>query len=126
MYADVRLGLVEPASMLWRVVGLEATPKVRPWGTVYTRFNRWSKSGVWESAFLAIRTDMDDEWNFIDSTIVKAHQHAAGGKKGVIRPLARAVAAERLRSTRCRMPMATPFASGSAAGKAMIPRWPNR
>ena len=56
-----------------------------PWGTVYTRFNRWSKSGVWESVFTAIRTDIDDEWNFIDATIVKAHQHASGQKKGRIK-----------------------------------------
>ncbi len=71
-----------------------------PWATVYTRFNRWSKSGVWESAFLAMRDDIDDEWNFIDSTIVKAHQHATGAKKRVTRLLAPAAAGQRPKSTR--------------------------
>jgi len=97
-----------------------------PWGTIYTRFNRWSKAGVWEQAFSALRDDVDDEWNFIDSTIVKAHQHATGAKKGATRPSAQAGVVERLKFTPWRMLMATPFASRSAAGNSMIPRWLNR
>ncbi len=47
--------------------------------TVFNKFNRWSKSGIWQKIFIEIRGELDDEWNFIDSTIVKAHQHAIGG-----------------------------------------------
>jgi transposase len=40
------------------------------------RFNRWSKVGIWKDLFLKIRGEIDEEWNFIDSTIVKAYQHS--------------------------------------------------
>jgi hypothetical protein len=30
--------------------------------------------------FAALRSDVDDEWHSLDSTINRAHQHAAGGK----------------------------------------------
>lgn len=51
-----------------------------PWKTVYNQFNRWSRMGLWEKIYLAIRGEVDDEWNFIDGTIVKAHQHASGAQ----------------------------------------------
>lgn len=52
-----------------------------PWQTVYNRFNRWSKRGVWAEIFQLIKEDneIDNEWNFMDGTYIKAHQHAAGG-----------------------------------------------
>jgi transposase len=50
-----------------------------PWKTVFNRFDRWSKLGVWASLFDLIRGELDDEWNFIDGTYVKAHQHSSGG-----------------------------------------------
>ncbi len=50
-----------------------------PWKTVFNRFNRWSKLGVWESLFDLIRGESDDEWNFMDGTYIKAHQHSSGG-----------------------------------------------
>lgn len=53
-----------------------------PWKTVYNRFDRWSKKGKWERLLVALRTDVDNEWHSIDSTINRAHQHAAGGKGG--------------------------------------------
>ena len=64
------------------------------WTTVYTRFWRWSQSGVWESLFKALADDPDFEYLMVDSSIVRAHQHAAGAKGGLkIRPSgARAVA----------------------------------
>ena len=54
-----------------------------PWGSVYTRFSRWSKNGVWEQALAAlIAEDMvDDTTLMLDSTIIKVHQHGSG-KKG--------------------------------------------
>ena len=46
---------------------------------IFDRFNSWSKSGVWQKLFELIRGELDNEWNFIDGTYVKAHQHASGG-----------------------------------------------
>jgi len=50
------------------------------WNSVYQRFNRWAKAGVWERVFETLQ-DPDLEWLMIDSTVVRAHQHAAGQKK---------------------------------------------
>ena len=55
------------------------------WNSVYVRFSRWSKLGVWDAAFetLASLGPPADEEHAIDSTIVRAHQHAAGVKGGI-------------------------------------------
>jgi putative transposase len=50
------------------------------WNSIYRRFSRWSKTGVWERVFAELQ-DPDLEWMMIDTTIVRAHQHAAGQKK---------------------------------------------
>lgn len=47
-----------------------------PYSTIFNKFNRWSKNNLWQKIFLNIRGELDNEWNFIDSTVVKAHQHA--------------------------------------------------
>ena len=49
--------------------------------SVYQRFNRWAKQERWEAIFEALQ-EPDAEWLMLDSTIVRAHQHAAGAKKG--------------------------------------------
>ena len=51
------------------------------WQNVYNRYNRWSKTGVWEQIFKHLANDPDNEYEMIDSTIVRAHQHSAGAKK---------------------------------------------
>ncbi|MBN4082055.1 IS5 family transposase [Beggiatoa alba] len=51
------------------------------WHTTFTRFSRWAKAGVWDSVFEAISQDRDLEEVMLDSTAVRAHQHAAGAKK---------------------------------------------
>jgi transposase len=51
------------------------------WHNVYTRFSRWGKSGVWQRLIDAVRTDADLQALLLDSTIVRAHQHAAGAQK---------------------------------------------
>jgi transposase len=54
-----------------------------PYTTVYNRFNRWAKRGVWVRIFEALAARSPQSMHLIDSSIVRAHQHAAGGKKGV-------------------------------------------
>ena len=56
--------------------------RLRSWKTVFNRFDRWSKRGKWMRLFEALRIEPDDEWHSLDSTINRAHQHAAGGKGG--------------------------------------------
>jgi transposase len=52
------------------------------WNSVFQRFRRWAKKGVWERIFNALIENPDFEYLIIDSTIVRAHQHAAGAKGG--------------------------------------------
>lgn len=47
------------------------------------RLNRWAKRGVWLAIFEALAARSPGSLALIDSSIVRAHQHAAGGKKGV-------------------------------------------
>lgn len=51
------------------------------WNSVYQRFARWSKKGVWQKVFEQLAREADFEEVFIDSTIVRAHQHSAGAAK---------------------------------------------
>ena len=58
-----------------------------PWKTLYKRFARWEEDGTWARIESALRTDADAagavDWNaHADSTVVRAHQHAAGARKG--------------------------------------------
>jgi transposase len=52
-----------------------------PWNSIYVRFARWADKNVWKNIFAVLREDADFEEVFIDSTIVRAHQHAAGAAK---------------------------------------------
>jgi putative transposase len=52
------------------------------WNSVFQRFRRWAKAGVWSRIFEVLIEDPDLEHLIIDATIVRAHQHAAGGKGG--------------------------------------------
>ncbi len=78
-----------------------------PWRTVYSRFRRWQQAGVWDRVLAALQrqadADGDLDWtlHFVDSTVVRAHQHAAGAKGGTPkpRPSAAAAAASRPSST---------------------------
>jgi transposase len=45
-------------------------------------FSRWSQKGVWQRIFEAMSDDPDFEYLIVDSTIVRAHQHASGAKRG--------------------------------------------
>lgn len=61
----------------WR----DLPPQFGPWNSVYQRFARWSRRGVWHRIFAQLAQDADFEEVFIDSTIVRAHQHVAGAPK---------------------------------------------
>jgi len=50
-----------------------------PWHNVFQRFNRWCKKGVFTRIFDKLR-DPDLEVLMLDSTIIRAHQHAAGAE----------------------------------------------
>ena len=52
------------------------------WNSVFQRYNRWCKRGIWERVCEALGGDSDLEYLLLDSTIVRAHQHAAGAKGG--------------------------------------------
>ena len=61
----------------WR----DLPPEFGLWNSAYQRFARWSRQGVWHRIFTQLAGDADFEEVFIDSTIVRAHQHAAGAAK---------------------------------------------
>ncbi|QBR84945.1 IS5 family transposase [Legionella israelensis] len=52
------------------------------WSTVHKRFICWSKRGIWQMIFNILAVDADTEWLMIDSTVIRAHQHASGAKRG--------------------------------------------
>lgn len=68
------------------------------WNSVFVRFNRWSKKDVWRRVF-EIMQEPDLEWLLLDSTIIRAHQHAAGAEKGGTRRSAVRGAASAPKST---------------------------
>jgi transposase len=58
-----------------------------PWETLYKRFVRWQTDGTWARIEASLRTQADAagelDWDAqIDSSVVRAHQHAAGARKG--------------------------------------------
>ncbi len=58
-------------------------------GTVSSRFYRWGQQGIWQRIWQQLQQQADQvgrlDWevHFGDSTIVRAHQHAAGAKRGI-------------------------------------------
>ena len=52
------------------------------WNSAFQRYSRWSKRGVWQRILEALGGDVDLEHLLLDSTTVRAHQHAAGAKGG--------------------------------------------
>lgn len=63
----------------WR----DCPPDYGPYTTIYNRFNRWAKRGHWQAIFEALaRGGKDGVTLSIDSTSIKAHRSASGGKGG--------------------------------------------
>ena len=61
----------------------DCPPEYGPHTTIYNRFARWARRGVWEKLFreLAVR-GRSSQTQMIDSTHIKAHRSASGGKGG--------------------------------------------
>ncbi|WP_159073595.1 IS5 family transposase [Streptomyces sp. RTd22] len=56
------------------------------WKGVHNRLRKWAADGTWEKVFTALLAQADAEGNLdwviaVDSTIVRAHQHAAGARQ---------------------------------------------
>jgi len=68
----------------WR----ELPERYGPWKSVATRFYRWRDSGLFARLLTVLQAAADArgevDWNLhlVDSTIIRAHQHAAGAKGG--------------------------------------------
>ncbi|MDO9564212.1 MAG: IS5 family transposase [Bradyrhizobium sp.] len=61
----------------WR----DCPPEYGPYTTIYNRFNRWAKRGRWCAIFEALATPGKDAVALsLDSTSIKAHRCASGGK----------------------------------------------
>jgi transposase len=69
------------------------------WNSVWRRFARWRDLGVSEAVFAALAESglAEERLQMLDSTVVRAHQHAAGAKGGrtAKRSAARAAASPR-------------------------------
>jgi len=80
----------------WRVrVGApwrDVPPAYGHWRTVYGLFRRWQRDGTWAVILAGLQARADAAglitWDVsVDSTIMRAHQHAAGARKrGICRP----------------------------------------
>ena len=81
---------------------IDAPPAYGPRKTLYNRFVRWAAKGVWEDIFHALASaGGPPEQVLIDSSAVKAHRCAAGGKGGnFTQAIGRSRGGEPRRSTR--------------------------
>nr|WP_232794911.1 IS5 family transposase [Kitasatospora sp. NRRL B-11411] len=66
----------------WR----DAPERYGSWQTLYTRFRRWALDGTFSRMLRQVQAEKDAvgdiDWLVsVDSTVVRAHQHAAGGRK---------------------------------------------
>ena len=59
-----------------------------PWQTVYSRFRRWQQAGIWDEVLRVLQAEaahegtLDTSLTLIDGSNIRAHQHAAGARKG--------------------------------------------
>lgn len=53
-----------------------------PWESVYSRFRKWIDEGFLDNIFHVLSQEAELEELSLDATIVQAHQHSAGAKKG--------------------------------------------
>ena len=91
----------------------DCPPEYGPPTTIYNRFVRWAERGVWERLFRELAgRGRSSETQMIDSTPIKAHRPASGGKGGSrTRRLAAHAAGAIRRSTQSQMLKAVFFPS---------------
>jgi len=59
-----------------------------PWLPIYSRFRRWRDAGIWDRVLRTLQTEaahddtLDGSLTMIDGSTIRAHQQAAGAKKG--------------------------------------------
>ena len=75
LFVNAVLGIARTGAP-WR----DLPERFGPRGSVWKRFDRWAKRGVWKRVFETLQGP-DLEWMALDSTVVRAHQHAAGAEK---------------------------------------------
>jgi transposase len=89
------LRLLVEGIIFWMRAGLpwrDLPAEFGRWPTVANCFYRWTRAGVWDRLLARLQADADArgelDWllHFIDSSTVRAHQHAAGAKGGMRRP----------------------------------------
>lgn len=96
--------------ILWRLATgapwRDLPERFGPWKTVYSRFRRWQRAGVWDRVLATLQAEADAagalDWtlHFLDGTTIRAHPHAAGAKKGAAtKPSAARAAASAPKST---------------------------
>lgn len=49
------------------------------WNSIWRRFDRWSAAGVWKKLSELLEVDLEEL--HLDSTSIKVHQDASGGRK---------------------------------------------
>jgi transposase len=85
----------------WRDLPSE---KFGSWKTIYNTFSRWRDNGIWQHVVAelerdaAFRKDINWKLHFVDSTIVRTHQHGACVKRGISKPSAVVAAATQRKS----------------------------
>jgi transposase len=83
--------------IVFRVRGIpwrDLPERYGPWQTAYQRFARWQADGTWARIQASLHAQADAagelDWDAqVDSTVVRAHQHAVGARKGGARPTRR-------------------------------------
>jgi transposase len=70
------------AGVPWR----DVPERYGPWETVYGLFRRWQRDGTWLRILTQLQAQADADglitWDVsVDSTVNRAHQHAAGARK---------------------------------------------
>lgn len=73
-------------AVLWRVrTGMpwrDLPGTFGKWNSIFRRFRRWVKGGVFERILVCLSDQADFEYALIDGTIVTAHQKESGARGG--------------------------------------------